>query len=55
MLGVLWLMFVYSLGLAFWNGTWGQALLVGGGTAVVMSVLNQWGIAFHLPTRLHRN
>ncbi|PZP01616.1 MAG: hypothetical protein DI621_31900 [Pseudomonas protegens] len=41
MLGVLWLMFVYSLGLAFWNGTWGQALLVGGGTAVVMSVLNQ--------------
>ncbi|MCF5088478.1 methyl-accepting chemotaxis protein, partial [Pseudomonas gessardii] len=41
MLGVLWLMFVYSLGLAFWNGTWGQALLVGGGTAVVMGVLNQ--------------
>ena len=41
MLGVLWLMFVYSLGLAFWHGAWGQALLVGGGTAVVMSLLNQ--------------
>lgn len=41
MLAVLWLMFVYSLGLAFWHGTWGQALLVGGVTTVVMSVLNQ--------------
>lgn len=41
MLGVLWLMFVYSLGLALWNGTWGQALVVGGGTVVMMSVLNQ--------------
>ncbi|NNA37643.1 methyl-accepting chemotaxis protein, partial [Pseudomonas lundensis] len=41
MLGVLWLMFVYSLGLAFWHGAWGQALLVGGATAVVMSLLNQ--------------
>ncbi|MFZ3152676.1 methyl-accepting chemotaxis protein [Pseudomonas sp.] len=41
MLGVLWLMVLYSLGLAAWHGTWGQALLVGGGTAVVMSVLQQ--------------
>ncbi|NRH26539.1 methyl-accepting chemotaxis protein [Pseudomonas sp. MS19] len=41
MLGVLWLMFVYSLCLALWHDTWGQALFVGGSTAVVMSVLNQ--------------
>ena len=39
MLGVLWLMLAYSLGLAAWNGTWGQALLVGGGTLVCMQVL----------------
>ena len=39
MLGVLWLMLVYSLGLAAWNGTWGQALLVGGGTLACMQVL----------------
>ena len=39
MLSVLWLMFVYSLALAFWHNSWGQALLVGGGTAVCMSLL----------------
>ena len=39
MLGVLWLMLAYSLGLAAWNGTWGQALLVGGGTLACMQVL----------------
>jgi methyl-accepting chemotaxis protein len=41
MLGVIWLMFVYALGLAAWHGTWGQALLVGGGTALSMTVLHQ--------------
>ncbi|MFG0381845.1 methyl-accepting chemotaxis protein [Pseudomonas sp. zbq_18] len=40
MLGVLWLMFLYSLGLAAWHGTWAQALLVGGGTALVLTLLN---------------
>ncbi len=66
MLGVLWLMFVYSLGLAAWHGTWGQALLVGGGTAVVVSVLNQlisgqrllrcvMGAAFMVMSALHIN
>ena len=39
MLGVLWLMLTYSLGLAAWNGTWGQALLVGGGTLACMQAL----------------
>ncbi|MBP8203118.1 MAG: methyl-accepting chemotaxis protein [Pseudomonas sp.] len=66
MLGVLWLMFVYSLGLAVWHDTWGQALLVGGGTAVVVSVLNQMisgqrlmrcvmGAAFMVMVALHIN
>ncbi|MBB2496929.1 methyl-accepting chemotaxis protein [Aquipseudomonas ullengensis] len=40
MLGVLWLMFLYSLGLAAWHGTWGQALLVGGVTVLALSALN---------------
>ena len=40
MLGVLWLMFLYALGLAAWHGTWAQALLVGGGTLLVLSALN---------------
>lgn len=66
MLAVLWLMFLYSLGLAAWHGTWGQALLVGGGTAVVMSVLQQLiagrrllrcaiGAAFMVMSALHIN
>ncbi|MHA6494807.1 methyl-accepting chemotaxis protein [Pseudomonas borbori] len=66
MLGVLWLMFLYSLGLAAWHGTWGQALLVGGGTAAVMSVLQQLiagrrllrcaiGAAFMVMSALHIN
>jgi methyl-accepting chemotaxis protein len=66
MLGVLWLMFLYSLGLAAWHGTWGQALLVGGGTATVMSVLQQLiagrrllrctiGAAFMVMSALHIN
>ncbi|MDF3936402.1 methyl-accepting chemotaxis protein [Pseudomonas citronellolis] len=36
MLGVLWLMFVYSLALAYWHDAWGQALLVGGGTLAAL-------------------
>ncbi len=66
MLGVLWLMALFSLGLAAWHGTWGQALLVGGGTAVVVSVLNQlisghrllrcvMGAAFMVMSALHIN
>ncbi|MCG4455388.1 methyl-accepting chemotaxis protein [Pseudomonas sp. MMS21-TM103] len=66
MLGVLWLMFLYSLGLAAWQGTWGQALLVGGGTVAVMSVLHQLiagrrllrcaiGAAFMVMSALHIN
>lgn len=39
MLGVLWLCLLYSLVLAFWHGTWAQALLVGGGTVLVMHAL----------------
>jgi methyl-accepting chemotaxis protein len=66
MLGVLWLMVLYSLGIAAWHGTWGQALLVGGGTAVVVTVLNQlisgqrllrcvMGAAFMVMSALHIN
>ncbi|MCP1641815.1 methyl-accepting chemotaxis protein [Pseudomonas citronellolis] len=36
MFGVLWLMFAYSLALAAWHDTWGQALLIGGGTLAAM-------------------
>jgi methyl-accepting chemotaxis protein len=39
MLGVLWLMFFYALGLAAWHDTWAQALVVGGSTVVCMSLL----------------
>jgi methyl-accepting chemotaxis protein len=66
MLGVLWLMFLYALGLAAWHGTWGQALLVGGGTAAVMTLLQQLiagrrllrcaiGAAFMVMSALHIN
>ncbi|MFN3769133.1 MAG: methyl-accepting chemotaxis protein [Ectopseudomonas guguanensis] len=41
MLGVLWLMFLYALGLAAWHSTWAQALLVGGTTVITMSLLQQ--------------
>jgi methyl-accepting chemotaxis protein len=40
MLGVLWLMFFYALGLAAWNGGWLPALLIGGGTAAALSLLS---------------
>src|SRR3990167_253549 len=66
MLGVLWLMFLYSLGLAAWQGNWGQAFLVGGGTVAVMSLLQQMiagtrllrcaiGAAFMVMSALHIN
>ncbi|MGL4317311.1 MAG: methyl-accepting chemotaxis protein, partial [Pseudomonas sp.] len=40
MLGVLWLMCLYALGLAAWHGGWLQALLIGGGTALALTLLN---------------
>lgn len=66
MLGVLWLMFLYALGLAAWHGTWAQALLVGGGTVLAMSLLHQLipgrrllrctiGAAFMVMSALHIN
>ncbi|MGY4533437.1 methyl-accepting chemotaxis protein [Pseudomonas sp. TE3786] len=66
MLGVLWLMFLYALGLAAWHGTWGQALVVGGLTVAVMSVMHQlipgrrllrccMGAAFMVMSALHVN
>jgi len=39
MLGLVWLLFVYSLGLAFWFDTFTQAILIGGGTALVLTAL----------------
>lgn len=36
MIGVLWITFFFSLALATWHGTWAQALLVGGGTLLIM-------------------
>jgi methyl-accepting chemotaxis protein len=39
MLALIWLMFLFSLGLAFWHDTFTQALIVGGGTGVVLTVL----------------
>jgi methyl-accepting chemotaxis protein len=39
MLGIIWLMFACSLGLAFWFNTFTQALLVGGSTAVALTAL----------------
>lgn len=40
MLGVLWLMFLYSLGLAARHDSWLQSLLIGGGSVLAMSLLN---------------
>ncbi|MBB6287173.1 MULTISPECIES: methyl-accepting chemotaxis protein [unclassified Pseudomonas] len=39
MLALIWLMFLFSLGLAFWHDTLLQAIVVGGGTSVVLSAL----------------
>ena len=37
MLALIWLMFLFSLGLAFWHDTLMQAVIVGGGTGVVLT------------------
>ena len=39
MLALIWLMFLFSLGLAFWHDTLMQAALIGGGTSVVLTAL----------------
>ncbi|NJJ60249.1 methyl-accepting chemotaxis protein [Pseudomonas sp. B14(2022)] len=39
MLALIWLMFLFSLGLAFWHDTLLQAIVVGGGTSVALSAL----------------
>ncbi|MCO8312557.1 methyl-accepting chemotaxis protein [Pseudomonas mandelii] len=39
MIGLVWLMFLYALGLAFWHDTFTQAVLVGGGTALLLTLL----------------
>lgn len=38
MLGVIWLLFAYSLGLASWHDTWVQAVAIGGGTALLLTL-----------------
>ncbi|WP_300630300.1 methyl-accepting chemotaxis protein [Pseudomonas sp.] len=39
MLALIWLMFLFSLGLALWHNTFTQAVVVGGGTGVVLTAL----------------
>ncbi|MBC3300813.1 methyl-accepting chemotaxis protein [Pseudomonas sp. SWRI18] len=39
MLALIWLMFLFSLGLAFWHDTLMQAVIIGGGTSVVLTAL----------------
>ncbi|KMT52795.1 methyl-accepting chemotaxis protein [Pseudomonas fildesensis] len=39
MLALIWLMCLFSLGLAFWHDTLAQAVIVGGGTSVVLTAL----------------
>ncbi|WP_256349827.1 hypothetical protein [Pseudomonas sp. B6002] len=39
MLALIWLMFLFSVGLAFWHDTLLQAVIIGGGTAVVLTAL----------------
>ena len=39
MLGILWAMAIFAIGLSFWNDTFGLALIVAGGTAVSLSAL----------------
>lgn len=66
MLSVLWVCQAYALALAPWHGTWGQALLVGGGTLLVMHALQALiggrrlfrcavGAAFMVMSALHIN
>src|SRR5690606_41282061 len=39
LLAVLWGMFVYAVALALWFGNLGQALVIGGGTTLVLTLL----------------
>ena len=66
MLGVVWFLVVYALGLAALGGGWMQALTVGGGTALAMTVLHALipgtrlmrcliGAAFMVMAALHIN
>ena len=66
MLGLIWLLFVYSIGLAFWHDTFTQAMLVGGGTALVLTALYRaiggsrlmrccFGVGLMLMAALHIN
>ncbi len=41
MLGVVWFMFFYALVIAAWQNNWPQALMIGGATAVTMTILTQ--------------
>ncbi|MBA1242582.1 methyl-accepting chemotaxis protein [Pseudomonas japonica] len=66
MLAVVWLMFAASLGLGMATGTWGQALAVGGSSALLLTVLRQlmpgsrvlrcaMGVGFMVLAALHIN
>lgn len=66
MLGVLWIMVIWSFGLAANSGTWGQAFVMGGGTALAMTALHALiagerlmrcliGAAFMVMSALHIN
>ncbi|WP_024642881.1 methyl-accepting chemotaxis protein [Pseudomonas syringae] len=66
MLGLIWLLFIYALGLAFWFDTFTQAVVVGGGTAVVLTGLYRaiggtrlmrccFGVGLMVMTALHIN
>ena len=39
MLSLIWLMFFFAIGLAFWHGTFIQAFVIGGGTSLVLTLL----------------
>src|SRR5690606_16510244 len=66
MLGVLWFLFLYALVLAGFTGSWGQALAIGGLSALALSLLTAlipgerllrclFGIAFMAMAALHIN
>ncbi|PTU75683.1 methyl-accepting chemotaxis protein [Pseudomonas mangrovi] len=66
MLGVLWFLFLYALVLAGFTGSWGQALTIGGLSALALSLLTAlipgerllrclFGIAFMAMAALHIN
>ena len=66
LLAVLWGMFVYAVALALWFGNLGQALVIGGGTTLVLTLLGGLipgerllrclvGVAFMVMAALHIN